>query len=70
MRRVHALSDASKHFNAKLAPKYEGPFKIVEIKSPTVYVLDGSERGSQKVDLTHVSEIKRYVPPRGSAKND
>ena len=33
MRRVHILSDASKRFNAKLAPKFEGPFIRIE-RSP------------------------------------
>ena len=65
MRRVHALSDACKKFNAKLAPKYEGPFQVTEVKSPTVYVIDSKERGSRRFSLIHVSELKRYVPPRG-----
>ena len=37
MRCVHVLSDASKRFNAKLAPKYGGPFTIVGKKSQIVY---------------------------------
>ena len=45
-RRVHVLSDSSKEFNEKLASKYEGPFQIVEVESPTVYILDSAERGS------------------------
>ena len=64
MRRVHVLSDASKKFNKKLAPKYEGPLKIVEIKSPTVYILDSAERGSRWLAMIHVSELKRDVSPR------
>ena len=51
MRRVHVLSDASKRFNAKLAPKYEGLFTIVEKKSPTVYILDSRERGSKRLAM-------------------
>ena len=64
MRKVHDLSDASKKFNKRLAPKYEGPFKIVEVKSPTVYILDSAERRSRRLAMIHVSELKRYVPPR------
>ena len=41
------LSDASKLFNAKLATKFDGPFTIVEKKSPTAYILDSKERGSK-----------------------
>ena len=48
MRRVHVLSDASKRFNVKLAPKYEGSFTIVEKKSLTVYILDSKERSSKR----------------------
>ena len=66
MRRVHVLSDASKKFNAKLAPKWEGPFSILEVKSPTVYVIDSKERGIRRLSLIHVSELKRYVLPRES----
>ena len=70
MRRVHVLSNAAKRFNAKLAPKFEGPFKILEVKSPAVYVLNtGVDGSSRRLALTHVSELKRYVPPRG-ATND
>ena len=71
MKRVHVLSNASKRFNAKLDPKYEGPFTIVEKKSPTVYILDSKERGSKRLAMMHVSELKRYVPPRKvNEKND
>ena len=65
MRRLHVMSDASKKFNAILAPKFEGPFQITEVKSPTVYVIDSKERGSRRLPLIHVSELKRYVPPHG-----
>ena len=64
MRRVDVLSNAAKRFNAELAPKFEGPFKILEVKSLTVYVLNAGVDGS-RLALTHVSELKRYVPPRG-----
>ena len=70
MRRVHVLSDASKKFNKKLAPKYEGPFKVVKVQSPTVYILDSAERGSRRLAMIHVSELKRYVPPRNKALSE
>ena len=49
MRRVHVLSEASKRFNAKLAPKFEGPFIIKEILSPTVYLLESDEGKDRKM---------------------
>ena len=61
MQTVHVLSHTSKKFNKKLAPKYEGPFKIVEVKSQTVYILDSAKRGSRRL---HFFELKRYVPLR------
>ena len=67
MRRVHVLSNAAQRFSAKLAPKFDGPYRVVEIKSPTVYVLDlGPSRKNAKV---HVSELKRFVPPRRPVAN-
>ena len=68
MRKTHPLSSAINKFSAKLAPKYEGPHKIVEVKSPTVYVLESVSGDSKRIAKTHVSEIKRFVPPR-SARN-
>ena len=64
MRKVHILSDASKRFNAKLAPKYEEPISIVEVKSPLVYVLKPLEGRDRRIAKVHVSQLKRYVPPR------
>ena len=64
MRKVHVLSDASKRFNAKLAAKFEGPYKIVEVLSPSVYVVEKVEGTSRRIAKIHVSELKRYVPPR------
>ena len=62
MRRSHVLSNAAQKFSAKLAPKYDRSFRVVQMLSPTVYLLEmDSEKRNAKV---HVSEIKRYVPPR------
>ena len=64
MRRTHPLSSGINKFSAKLAPKYEGPLKIVEIKSPTVYMLENVGEGNRRIAKVHVSELKRYIPPR------
>ena len=66
LRKAHHLSDAAKKFNAKLAPKYDGPYPIVEILSPTVYVLGQGESANRRLAKVHVSELKRYVPPRAA----
>ena len=68
LRKVHVLSSAINRFNAKLAPKYDGPYRVEEILSPTVYVL--STDSAKRVAKAHVSEIKRYVPPRGNVREE
>ena len=52
MRRVHVLSSGTQGFSAKLAPKYEGPYKILERKFPTVYVLEIRD-GRKKPERTY-----------------
>ncbi|KAK9681170.1 hypothetical protein QE152_g38518 [Popillia japonica] len=52
----YVLSDASKYFNAKLAPKFVGPFYINRKVSPWTYELkdsDGIVRGTW-----HASDLK------------
>ena len=61
LRRAHVLSNAAQKFSAKLAPKFEGPFEIVDILSPVVYVVADSGR---KIAKVHVSQLKRFIPPR------
>ena len=53
---THNLSDASKKFTAKLAPKYEGPSKIIQILSPSVLMLQVPNR--RKPVKVHVKDIK------------
>ena len=64
MRRTHPLSSGINKFSAKLAPKYEGPLKIVEIKSPAVYTLESVGEDNRRIAKVRVSELKRYIPPR------
>ena len=64
LRKAHHLSDAAKKFNAKLAEKYEGPYEVVEILSPTVYVSGQGEVANRRLAKVHVFRLQRYVPPR------
>ena len=57
------LSSGAQGFSTKLAPKYEGPYKILGRKSPTVYVLE--MRDGRKNPKVHIDELKKYVAPRG-----
>lgn len=68
MRKTHYLSDASKKFSAKLAPMYEGPYTVVETLSPVVYMLGTGEGSNRRIAKVHISQLKRYIPPRDRAE--
>lgn len=55
-KKEHHLSDASKAFNSKLAPKYTGPFEVLNFVSPTV--IEVSEVGTKQISRCHLSDIK------------
>ena len=58
MRKTHVLSSGAQKVSAKLAPSWEGPYEIIEVKPPNVYMLDmGSGRRNPKV---HVKDLKKY----------
>ena len=63
MRCVHDLSEASKKFNAKLAPKCEGPFTILKANSPIILVIGSQKRGNWRLSLIYVFKLMRYVRP-------
>ena len=67
LRRQHSLSNAARAFSAKLDVKYAGPFKILEVLSPEVYVLETSSK--KQTAKAHVSELKRWMPPRNATSN-
>jgi len=61
LRKQRVLSNAAQNFAAKLAPKFEGPFRIEKKLSSVVYELirlDGSLAGK-----VHVQDLKPYYPP-------
>ena len=59
LRKAHYLSDAAKKFNLKLAEKYGGPYEVMDILSPTVYVLGQGELANRRLAKVHVSRLKR-----------
>lgn len=59
-RRNYVLSDASRNFNAKLAPRYVGPFIIKRKISPITYELMDEHQKSKGV--WHVKDIKEHPP--------
>ena len=62
LRRNHVLSSAAQNFAAKLATKFIGPCKIIKVYSPLVYEIEDVE--SKRVMKVHISDLKKYLPPR------
>ena len=62
LRKQHSLSNAARAFSAKLDVRYAGPFKILKVLSPEVYLLETSLK--KQTAKTHVSELKQWIPPR------
>ena len=56
MAKNFALSNAAEGFNAGLAPRYTGPFRVLERCGKNVYIL---ERPGQEHIKLHVSALKR-----------
>jgi hypothetical protein len=63
--KTHFLSDASRGFSSKLAPKQEGPFLVVAKLSDRTFTLKSLETG-QTVNRVHINEIS---PFQDSSKN-
>lgn len=60
LKREHHLSSAVKHFNAKLAPKYSGPYTVIKVHSPVVYDL---KSGNGKIlRRIHIKDLKTAYP--------
>ena len=53
--KAHWLSSAADKFNAKLAPKYEKPYTIINVLSPIVYEMERGVNESRKKTKAHVS---------------
>lgn len=60
-RRNFVLSDASRHFAAKLAPKYVGPYTISRKISSVVFEL--VDNAGREVGTWHVVDLKKVVDP-------
>lgn len=61
LKRQHVLSSAAHNIAAKLAHKFQGPFRIERMISPVVYelgLLDGSPAGK-----IHIHDLKPYCLP-------
>ena len=61
LKRHHVLSSGARHFSAKLARKFHGPFVIRRILSPVVYELADLTGGS--IGKVHIKDLKPYQEP-------
>lgn len=59
--RSHPYSKAEKAFSAKLAPRWQGPYRIVRRLSPLNYEIVLEETG-EDLRVTHVSRLKPCYP--------
>lgn len=62
-KRLYALSDAGNYFSAKLAGKFEGPYKVKKKCGYCVYELVDKDNKSK--GRWHVQDLKPYYAPTG-----
>lgn len=67
-RRKKALSDAAKHFNAKLAPSFVGSFWIKRRVGTTTYELMNNE--GKACGVWHVQDLKPYQAGEDKVEGD
>ena len=60
--KTHYQSDAKKHFSAKLAPRWQGPFEIVRKLSPVNFVIADSKGKGQTVHMDSL-KLSHQVDP-------
>jgi len=65
--KTHYKSDQATFFAAKLAPKYDGPFEVVERISPLVYRLKDLRTGVVQKVFQHVDHLRKMVEGEFSA---
>lgn len=58
----HVLSSAENKFNAKLAPKFKGPYRVEGFLSPTIIEIRNLE--TNKKSTSHIQDIKTIETPK------
>ena len=67
LRKLYTLSNVSRTYSAKLDVKYAWPYKVLEVRSPEVYILETESK--KQTAIAHVSELKKWIPPRKTESN-
>jgi hypothetical protein len=65
LKKAHWLSDKTSGFMAKLAPRWQGPYKVCEVCSPVTMRLADKDSGKVLQGTFHVQELKPYVQSTG-----
>jgi hypothetical protein len=60
MNKTHFLSNASKGFSAKLAPRYDGPYRITDKVSSNVYDIVNITTG-QVIKKVHINDLTPFI---------
>ena len=64
MRKTHVLSSSTQKISAKLAPGWERPYEIIEVKPPNMLDIGNGRRNPKD----HVTELKKYREGRVTSK--
>jgi len=64
----HHLSRATEGFAAKLAPRYEGPYQVVDFVSPVICKIRHTH--SKKERIVHVGELKQQQNEKSADTSD
>ena len=63
---VHTLSRASSSYTSKFAPRRDGPYIIIEKKSPVSYVIAAEDAPHQPLGKYHVSALRPFISREGA----
>jgi hypothetical protein len=63
LKRSRMQSSALKGFMSKLAPKWQGPYRVHEVKTPLTYKLLDTGRNQVLDGTYHVTDLKVYHDP-------
>jgi len=64
----HHLSKAAEGFAAKLAPRYDGPYQVVDLVSPVICKIRHTQ--SKKEKTVHVGELKQQLNEQTAETSD
>ena len=61
LKRQHVLSSAAQNIAAKLAHKFQGPYRVSRVISSVVYEL--SQLDGSSAEKIHIQDLKPYCSP-------